>query len=169
MTLLRCNYKACTLFLSSFGVMVWMINERDLSCCAPAMKLEPRFSVQTATSRKICWRSLQSVPKFKNAMWVSMPSQLPFFFGWIAATHQIYALCQPISTAIFWNPRCQQRCQPVRCRTWESTRPGVQKVATVRTFLWWVRCWHCCFMVCTVVANMPQWMINFPHAMSATR
>jgi len=47
---------------------------------APAMKLEPPFSFQTAKSRKVCWRSLQSVPKFKNAMWVSMPSQLPFFF-----------------------------------------------------------------------------------------
>ena len=48
---------------------------------APAMKLEPPFSFQTAKSRKVCWRSLQSVPKFKNAMWVSMPSQLPFFFS----------------------------------------------------------------------------------------
>ena len=46
----------------------------------PAMKLEPPFSFQTATSRKVCWRSLQSVPKFKNVMWVRHAKPAAIFF-----------------------------------------------------------------------------------------
>ena len=62
--------------------------------------------------------------------------------------------------------RCQQRCQPVPCRTWGMTRPGVLSfVAMVLTVvkMTWVSCWHFCLVV-HMWANMPHLLVNwFPQ------
>ena len=62
-------------------------------------------------------------------------------------------------------PRCQQRCQPVPCRTWGMTPPGVLScdrcdgVDLTVVKLGWVSCWHFCLVV-HVVANMHHLLVN---------
>ena len=63
-------------------------------------------------------------------------------------------------------PRCQQRCQPVPCRTWGMTPPGVLScdrcdgVDLTVIKLGWVSCWHFCLVV-RVVANMHHLLANY--------